>query len=78
LAEAVEHRAFDPVLGVRLESNILPGVVFGGCVDQSNGACVHEIVNFNMYGKAGAEAQGNRFNKRKVIDHDLVPARLNV
>jgi hypothetical protein len=30
---------------------------------------MHQIIEFHVNGKAAAEADGNRFNKRKIFDH---------
>ena len=63
LAEAVEHCALDPMLGVVLKRHILRRIEFLNRIEQAEHTSVHQVVNIHMHRQILVYANGNRFHQ---------------
>src|SRR5262249_39557629 len=72
LAQTVEDGAFDAVLGVRGEDDFLIGVVFARGVEEAEDAGVNQIVEIDVHGEVLVYADGDGFDKRKVLENHAV------
>ena len=62
LPQTIQHRAFDPMLGVALEQDVLAFVELLGAVDQPQHTGVNEIVEIGVYGKTLVQPDRNGFD----------------
>ncbi|SPF49421.1 hypothetical protein SBA4_4060007 [Candidatus Sulfopaludibacter sp. SbA4] len=72
LAEAVEDGALDAMLGVAVERHVLGVVEFHHGVEQAEHAGMNQVVEIHMYRKVFVNANGDRFDKWKMVEHDPI------
>ena len=74
LAQAVENRALDAVLGVAREGNLFFGIEFAGGVEQAEDSGVNQIVDIDVDRQVFVDANGDGFDEGQVLQHHAVAA----
>jgi hypothetical protein len=72
LAQAVEDGAFDAVLCIAVERDALGLIVLHHSIEQTQHAGVNQVVEIHMHRQVLVHANGDRFDQRKMFEHDLV------
>ncbi len=72
LPQAIQDRAFDAVLGIAVEGNVLGAVILCNGIEQAHDAGVNEVVEIDVDREAFVNTNGNRLHQRQVIEHDLI------
>jgi hypothetical protein len=72
LAQAVQNRALDAMLGISVKHHVLAAVVLDHGVEQAQHAGVNQIVQIHVDRQTFVNANGNRLHQREVVEHDLV------
>ena len=79
LAQAVEDRALDAVLGIARKGNLFFGIVLAGGVEQAENAGVNQIVHIHVDRQVLMHANRDGFHQRQVFQHHAVaPGHLGV
>ena len=74
LAQAIEDRALDAVLGVARKDDLFFGIVLAGGVEQAEDAGVNQIVQIDVHRQIFVHADGDGLDQRQMLQHHAVAA----
>ena len=72
MAQAVQNCALDPVLGIRVESDVLRAVVLLHGIEQTHHTGVDQVVQIDVDRQVLVNANGNRLHQWNMVEYDLI------
>jgi len=73
LAQAVQNRSLDAVLGVAVEDHLLVRIVLAGGIEQSQNAGVDQVIQIHVHGEILMHSHRNGLYQGQMVENDSIP-----